>query len=176
MKKGTVALVIMGAVCLLLLGAPGPGAAQYLGQPTWTITKTQDEHGEIFPPETYTLTVAITRMGGPYYTMQGYVDVASDGPFIVSGGGVLKGNLLYLTLSASQNRMQTMRDMSVMHIELDQATLNGSLSSVGGKFDTATAGPDPIFDSTFAAGTLTRSGPAISLTRGVPLSLLLLEQ
>ena len=178
MKKGTVSLVIMGVVGLLLLGAPSPGAAQYLGETTWTISKTQNEHGEVSPPQTKTLTGAITRMGGPYYTMQGYVDLAPDGPFIVSGGGVLIGSMLYLTLSVSQQHAapNTSSDTAVMHVELNQAALTGSFFIVWHAFDTSTAGLNPIFNSYFTAGTLTRSGPTISLTPGVPLSLLLLEQ
>ena len=176
MKKGTVSLVIMGVVGLLLLGAPSPGAAQYLGETTWTISKTQNEHGAVSPAQTFTLKGAITRMGGAYYTLQGYVDASPDGPFIVSGGGVLIGNLLYLTLSGSQKHTDPWRDTAVMHVEVDKGTLNGSFSSVMHDFDTATAGLNPIFDSSFAAGTFTRSGQSISLIPGVPLSLLLLEQ
>ncbi len=91
MKKGTVGLVIMTFAWLLVLGLPGEGAAQYLGETTWILTKTQNKHGAVIPPQTFTLKGAITRMGGSYYTMQGYVAAPQDGPFIVAGGGVLIG-------------------------------------------------------------------------------------
>jgi hypothetical protein len=177
-SRVTVALVVIASACLLILGAPGLGAAQqYLGQTTWTVTKTQDKHGPVNPPQNFTFTGSITRMGGAYYTMQGYVNVPADGPFIAAGGGVLLGNLLYLTLSTSQRHVGTDRDSRVLHLELNKTTLNGTYYEEGRDFDTATAGPSPVFSDHFSAGTVTRTGPAINLTPGAPAatSLLLLD-
>jgi len=165
MKKGTVALVIMGTVCLLLLGAPSPGVAQYLGETTWTVSITQDEYGP--KSNTSIMTGAITRAGGAYYTMQGYANPPGDAPFILAGGGVLIGQTLYLTLTASQlhtNSPDNWRDTSVVQFQLDKTTLNGTLYEVGHDFKLSSAGPSPIFGSQFAAGTVTRTGPAINLT------------
>jgi hypothetical protein len=165
MKRVTVAVVIMAAAWLLVLGVPGQGAAQYLGETTWTATITQNEHGAVTPPKTFTLTGSLTRMGGVYYTMQGYVNVPDDGPFILSGGGALIGNTLYLTLSTSQRHTtETWRDSSVWHVELAKATLNGTFYEVYHGFDTASMGPTPSFDNGFSAGTVTRTGPVINLT------------
>jgi hypothetical protein len=169
-------LVFVG---LSILVAPAAVAVQYLGETTWTITKTQNERGAVIPQETYTLKGAITLMGGSYYTMQGYVAPSQDGPFIVSGGGVLIDSTLYLTLSASQKHVDTERDTAIMHIELDKVSLNGSFFTVGRDFDTATAGPAPIFGDSFNVGTLTRTGPAINLTPKASMgttSLLLLKE
>jgi len=176
MQKVAVGLIIMVFSWLLVIGLPELGVAQYLGETTWTVTKTHDKHGVINPPKIFTLKGAITRMGGPYYTMQGYIDVSPDGPFILSGGGVLIGSTLFLTLSGSQKHVDTTRDTSIWHVELNHVSLNGSLFDVGHDFDTATEGPNPIFDSAFAEATLTRTGPSISLTSEVPLPLLLLDR
>jgi hypothetical protein len=167
LKKVTVALVVMASVCLLILGVPGQGAAQqYLGETTWTVSITQNKHGTVSPPETFTFTGAVTRMGGTYYTVQGYATVPSDNPDIVSGGGVLIGNTVYLTLTHSLLHTDTNRDSAVLHLELDKATLNGTVYDVGHDFDTATEGPSPVFSDHFSAGTLTRTGPFINLTPG----------
>ena len=99
MKKGTVVLFVM-AVCLVLLGTPRPGAAQYLGQSTWAISITQNENGAV--SESVSMTGAIAHVGGTSYTMQGYVIVPGDAPFILSGGGVLIGEILYLNLATAQ--------------------------------------------------------------------------
>ena len=178
MKKGTVALVIMGAVCLLLLGASSPGVAQYLGETTWTLTITQDEHGPVTPPVTVTMKGCITRQGGAYYTVQTFVDPAPDGNPIGSGGGILVGDWLYLTLAHSQKHLSTERETGVTHVELDKATLNGTWYQVVRSFNTATAGETPVFKDHYWAGTITCTGQVINLTLNTtgPMSLLLLEQ
>ena len=163
MKRVTVAVVIMAAAWLLVLGVPNQGAAQYLGETTWKVSITQYDHGAVTPPQTFTQTVSITRMGGAYYTMQGHVDMPNDGP-LISGGGALIGNTLYLTLSSSQRVTTTWRLSGVIHLELDKATLNGTFYSVSQAFDTASMGPNPKFGNSFNAGTVTRTGPPINLT------------
>jgi len=120
----------------------------------------------------------ITRMGGAYYTMQIYVE-GPDGNPIGSGGGILVGNLLNLTLAHSQKHLSTDRETGVTHVEFDKATLNGTWYQVARSFNTATAGPNPVFTDHFWAGTFTRTGPAINLTPGAlagSTSLLLLEK
>jgi hypothetical protein len=62
--------------------------------------------------------------------MQIFVDPAPDGNPIGSGGGILVGNLLYLTLAHSQKHLSTNRETGVTHVELDKATLNGTFYQV----------------------------------------------
>jgi hypothetical protein len=179
MTKKTVVCAFLVSLGLSILGAPAVVAAQYLGETTWTMTKTQDKNGPVIPPKAFTCTGAITRMGGVYYTMQGYGGNASAGGNpIFTGGGVLIGNLLYLTLSYSQLQTSTVRETGVIHLELDKTTLNGTFSDVAHNFDISTEGPNPVFSDFFAAGTLTRTGPFINLTPGALVgstSLLFLE-
>jgi hypothetical protein len=176
MKKGTVALIVMAALWLVPLGTPCWGAPQYLEQSTWTLSITLREHGPV--SESASMTGAITRMGGTYYSFQGYVNVQDDGPFILAGGGVLIGDILYLNLTGTQKHTgNDWRDTEVLHAELDKTTLNGTFFSVGHDFDVSTAGTTQNFDTRFQAGTLTRTGPPIVLTqsRTGPMSLLLME-
>ena len=180
MTKKTFVSVFLFSLGLLILVAPPLVAAQYIGETTWTMTKNQDQNGSVIPPKALTFTGAITRMGGVYYTMQGYGGNGSaEGNPIFTGGGVLIGNLLYLTLSYSQLQSSTVRETGVIHLELDKTTLNGTFSDVAHNFDISTEGPNPVFSNFFAAGTLTRTGPVINLTPGASVgstSLLLLEQ
>ena len=179
MTKKTVICVFLVSLGLSILGGPDVVAAQYLGETTWTLTITQDENGPVDPPLIVPMKGCITLMGGAYYTMQIYVDPAPDGNPIGSGGGILVGNLLYLTLNHSQQHLGTDRETGVTHVELDKSALNGTFYQVARSFNTATAGPTPVFTDHFWAGTFTRTGLSINLTPGAlvgPTSLLLLEQ
>ena len=176
MKKETVALVIISVVWLLLLGAPSRAAAQYLGQSTWNISVTQRESGAV--SESISMTGAITRTGGTYYTMQGHVSLPDDGPFILAGGGVLIGETLYLSLATAQHHTEnSWRDTGVMHVQLNKTTLNGTFYEVGHDFQTSSIGPSPVFDRRFTAGTVTLTGIPIVLSSNLsgPISLLLTE-
>ena len=174
MKKKPLVCVFLVSLWLSIIGTPAVVVAQYLGETTWTVTITQGQNGPVDPPENVTMKGCITRMGGTYYTVQTFVE-GPDGNPIESGGGILIGNLLYLTLAHSQQHLSTDRETGVTHVELDKATLNGTFYQVARSFDTATTGPNPVFTDYFWAGTVTRTGPAINLTPGVPLSLLLLD-
>ena len=178
MKKKAVVCVFLVSWGLLILGAPAVVAAQYLGETTWTITVTHDEHGLLDPPWVLTMKGCITRQGGAYYTVQTFLDPSPDGNPIGSGGGILVGDLLYLTLAHSQKHLDTDREAGVTHTELDKATLNGTFYQIVRSFNTATAGETPIFRDHFWSGTLTRTGPAINLNPNIngSMSLLLLEQ
>lgn len=178
MKKKAVACIFLVSLGLSILGAPAVVAAQYLGETTWTLTINQDKNGLVTPPVDVAMKGCITRMGGAYYTMQIYVE-GPDGNPIGSGGGILVGNLLNLTLAHSQKHLSTDRETGVTHVEFDKATLNGTWYQVARSFNTATAGPNPVFTDHFWAGTFTRTGPAINLTPGASVgstSLLLLEK
>jgi hypothetical protein len=179
MKKKAVVFVFLVSLGLSILGAHSVVAAQYLGETTWTLTLTHDKNGPITPPVHITMRGCINRMGGAYYTVQTYIDPAPDGNPIGSGGGILVGNLLYLTLNHSQKHLGSDRETGVTQVEMDKATLNGTFYQVARSFNTATAGPNPVFTDHFWAGIITRTGPVINLTPGAfigPSSLLLLEK
>ena len=180
MKRKAVVCVFLVSWGLLILGAPAVVATQYLGETIWTVSLTQDEYGP--KSQTFTMTGAITRAGGTYYTMQGYTIAPGDGPYILSGGGVLIGETLYLNLTGTRlhtDSPDNWRDSSVVQFQINKTTLNGTFFEVSHDFKLSSTGPSPIFGNKFAAGTLTRTGPAINLTPGAiapPTSLLLLEQ
>jgi hypothetical protein len=174
-KKEKVALAIMGLMWLLLLGTPSPGAAQYLGETTWTVSLTQDEHGA--KTETLSMTGAITRMGGAYYAMQGYVNVPNDGPVILAGSGVLIGEYLYLNLTSTQYHPDNWRNTGVVQVQMNRSNLNATFYEVGNSFDLGSIGPSPTFGSYFTVGSLTRTGPLLVLNpyTGGSTSLLLMD-
>jgi hypothetical protein len=179
MKKKTVVCVFLVSLALSILGTPAVVAAQYLGETTWTITITHDEHGVLDTPVNVTMKGSITHLGGAYYTVQTFVDPAPDGHPIGSGGGILVGDLLYLTLAHSQKHLSTDREAGTTHVELDKSMLNGTFYQVVRSFNTATAGPSPVFTDHYWAGTVTRTGSPINLTPWAlvgPTSLLLLEK
>jgi hypothetical protein len=156
-------LLISLGLLILTTSAVFAASPQYLGETTWTVTRTQGASGPKNPPEISTFKGGITRVGGAYYTVEGYIEQSPDGTRF-SGGGVLIGNLLYLTLSASRQPVSTDREIGVVHLELDKDTLNGTFYQVSRSFDTATAGANPIFSDHYAAGTVTRTGQPINLT------------
>jgi len=177
MKKGTVALVISSAVWLVLLVAPSWAAPQYLGQSTWTISLTQNEDGPA--SGSATVTAAITRMGGTYYTMQGCIILPDDGPVILAGGGVLIGETLYLNLIATQSHTgSTWRDTGVWQVQLNKTTINGTFYEVGHDFLTSSSGPSRNFGNHFNMGTITLTGTPIVLSSALagPTSLLLMDE
>jgi len=179
MKKRTVVFFFLAVLLLALLGTPSWGAPQYLGQSTWTLTITMNEKGTYSEPPTGTITMAITRMGGTYYTVQGYIiPTDDDGPFILAGGGVLIGETFYLNLSGTQKHTdKPNRDTEIMQVQLNKTTLNGTFYSVGRDFNLNDAGPSPVWDSRFQAGTLTLTGSIINLSSNLtgPMTLLLNE-
>jgi hypothetical protein len=165
MKKTTVTFVVMVAVGMMLLGAPSQGAAQYLGESTWTFSITQNSNGAV--SASASMTGAISRTGGTYYTMQGYISLPDDGPFIMAGGGVLIGETLYLNLTVAQHHTDnSWRDTGVLHAQLNKTTLSGTFYEVGRDFQTSSIGPSPVFGNRFEAGTLTLTGTPISLEPG----------
>jgi hypothetical protein len=135
------------------------------------------EDGSVTENISGTVKMAVTQMGGNYVTVQGYLELPDDGPVILSGGGALISDTVYLTVTATQKHTDKNRDTEVMNIQLNKTTLNGTFYSVGSDFDVSTAGASPKFDTRFTSGTLTLSGspkifPANTI---IPLTTLLLE-
>ncbi len=167
MKNRMVALFCLGALGLVLFVVPVWGAPQYLGETTWTISITMTEHGTV--SESAPLTGAIIHMGGAYYMMQGYVDPPDDGPVVLAGGGVLIGNVLYFSLTCTQQHTAgDWRDTEIIQVQLNKTTLNGNFYGVGHDFELGSVGASPVFDSRYSSGTLTLSGAPIILSSTVP--------
>lgn len=175
MKKASIFVCTM-VLLLVFLCVPGWGAPRYLGESTWTITITMDEDGQVSGSNTGTVKMAITQMGGSYYTVQGYLEMPDDGPFILSGGGVLIGDTFYFTVTGSQKHTDSdWRDTDIMQIQMNKDTLNGTFYSVGHDFDESSAGASPDFDTRFTSGTLTLAGSPIVFATNLtaPMTLLL---
>ena len=150
-----------------LAGSP----VTYLGKTTWTgkITQSTDTSNV---NATFTVVGGISKVGDEFYAFQGYVTLDNDGPFVMSGSGFLMGTTLVFTLSESQEHTDnSWRDSGVMHIKVDQSTLNGTFYDIGLDYNTSTK----VFDQRFSAGTLTRTGPYISLVSSTAATDLLLQ-
>jgi hypothetical protein len=162
MRMGKSSIVMLTVLWLMLLGTPSWGGVQYLGESTWRFSITMDDDGPV--SSSMPMAAAITHMGGTYFTMQGYLILPDgDGPFIMAGGGVLIGETLYLSMAGSQHHTDGSgnRDTTVIHIELNKTTLNGTFYGVGNDFNIS---PDNYgYGDHFAAGTFTRTGDLINL-------------
>ena len=132
-------ILILALTALLLLGlsfasALAASSVTYLGMSTWTATITDDtDSGQL--GATFSVTGGISKVGDEFYLFQGYVNPGNDGPFIMSGSGILIGNTLYFTLAESQQHTDSNRDGGVMHVEIDKTTQNGTFYDIGHDFD-----------------------------------------
>jgi hypothetical protein len=176
--RGKITVLVLTALMILGLSvsnALAVNAVNYLGKTTWTAEVTDDNILDKIG-QSFTNTGGISKVGDEFYLFQGYITVGTDGPFIMSGSGIMVGTELVFTLSESQQHTSiTWRDSGVMHVTINTSTQNGTFYDIGHDFD-----PDTRqFDNRFTAGNLTLKGPAINLTPGASVgstSLLLLEQ
>jgi hypothetical protein len=171
-------IFILALTALLILGlsvaqALAVNSVTYLGKTTWTATITDDSKPNKIGL-TFTLTGGVSKVGDEFYLFQGYVTAGTDGPFIISGSGVLIGNTLVFTLSESQQHTDTWRDGGVMHVEIDKTNQGGTFYDIGHDFNT-NAG-SRVFDQRYTAGTLKLSGSPIPVVSSLaPQQLLLLN-
>jgi hypothetical protein len=179
MKKVKVICIVLLAGLTMVLTTPiwGETAPQFLGETSWTITQSQNQTGPIVPPMTATFTGGITLQGGSYYSFQGYAIIPESEPLIVTGGGPLIENTLYLNLTGSQKYATTGRMSEVLQAKLDKSTLNGTFYSIQFDFDTTSIGPNPYLSYSYVSGSLVRTGPFINLTptSGAATTMLLLD-
>ena len=161
--RGKIAVLALTALMILGLSVSNALAVNsfnYLGKTTWTATITDStmagQKGQKF-----TITGGISKVGGEFYIFQGYVTVAGDGPFVLSGSGYTNTTgALVFTLSGSQKHIGTnsaWRDIGVMNVNINRITLNGTFFGISNDFNTSTR----LFDKWFTAGTLTRTGAPI---------------
>ncbi len=171
-------ICVLTLTALLFLGlsiaqALAAGSVTYLGKTTWTATiNDSTQAGQV--GATFTITGGVSKVGDEFYLFQGYVTPSGDGPFIISGSGVLIGNTLFFTLTESQRHTDTWRDGGVMHVEIDKTSQGGTFYDIGHDFDTKST--SRAFDQRYTAGTLTLAGAPIPLGANLaPQQLLLLN-
>jgi hypothetical protein len=171
-------ITILVLTALMILGlsvstALAVNSVNYLGKTTWTAKITDDNKPEKIGVE-FIVTGGISKVGDEFYLFQGYVTVGTDGPFVMSGSGIMVGTELVFTLSESQQHTsETWRDSGVMHVTINTSTQNGTFYDIGHDFNTGTR----EFDQRFTAGNLTLKGPPILLNTSLaPLQLLLLDK
>lgn len=171
--KSYQAILILVALMLFSMVMVSHAAAmRYIGQINWTGEQTEDEDGPV-TPVTFQMTVGISQMGGPYYIVQGMVNLPSGAPIILSGGGQIVGSDLLLTMTCCRDDVSvSWFSGSSLYVKVDKTSLNGIFKVIHNNFNTSSH----IFNPSYTAGNLTTSNP-IPLTAGAPpLSLLLQDQ
>ncbi|MBU4231046.1 MAG: hypothetical protein KKF43_00800 [Proteobacteria bacterium] len=143
LKFFSVLMVTLAAVMITVLGVAPIEASQYLGEVTWNA---QGSGGN------FTMKAAISRVAGSYYEIQGQVQDAY-GIAVFSGGGVLVGDNLILTVTATPMDAQ---EAVVMQININKSTNNGFFYTVkvGGPINsgTLTVSGNPIILATSNEG------------------------
>jgi hypothetical protein len=149
-KFFSVFVVALAAVMVMVPGVAPIEASQYLGEVTWNAESSGGN---------FTMKVAISRVTGSYYEVQGQAQDAY-GTAIFSGGGVLVGENLILTVTGTPTDAQ---EAVVMQIKIDKSSNNGFFYTV------KVGGP-------INSGTLTVSGnPIILATTNEASTMLLLN-
>jgi hypothetical protein len=149
------------SIYLALFNPAGLEASQYLGEVTWTAQKTMDSHGST--SGTFTIKAGLSHMGGSYYSIQGYGDLSSNPALIFSGGGMIVGDNLILTVNGSAENMAAQgccyNNTFTFQFKVNKDSFNGTFFGLGKGFNTnnLTLGEE------FAAGTLTLVGNPIPL-------------
>ncbi len=125
-------------VLLTLFPAADAMAQGYLGKYCWTLTITTRETGSV-TPETFAFQADVLYLGGESYSLNGKVVPSGDNPAVYSGTGIVIGGTLYASMAGSQSHASSgWQDSSVMHLELDVSTLNGTMYDVGNDFNPST--------------------------------------
>jgi hypothetical protein len=143
----------------------------YLGKTTWTITVTDDSNSSKIG-QSGTLTGGISKVGDEFYQFFGYA-VSSNGPVLLTGGGVMIGNNLIFTLTQTQEHTDnSWCDGFIWQITIDKSNQNGTFYSVGQGFNKTTRN----YGQEYAAGTVSRTGSPISVNSVIVAPNLLLLQ
>ncbi|MHB8068909.1 MAG: hypothetical protein ACYDIC_13545 [Desulfobaccales bacterium] len=152
-----VSVLAMIVTFILVLGFQVE-AAQYLGQVTWTWHKTRDEKGPTDKYETFTL--GLFFIGGSYYELSGSGSDPDSGTTYVSGGAIVEGNNLIMTLKKGNDRSDGTQEVGIFKGQVDKTTLsNGSGWTIKKRFDPVSN----TFIDKYAAGTLTIVGSPVPL-------------
>jgi hypothetical protein len=121
------------------------------GELCWSFQVTENEEGPI-AGGTYLLKSKINCMGGPYYTIQGYVAFTNEKPHLVGGYAVFLENEIIMTLTGSKDHTpDSYRDNDVFQISMN-TSLNGTWWGLTKSFNTATR---QFGSGIYAAGILT---------------------
>lgn len=102
---------------------PLPG---FEGELCWNFTKIEDEDGPS-EEESGLISFGSTYMNGPFYSLQGLVDAENE-EVVMGGTAVVLEDEVQLSLQMSQDHTALIpwRDVCVMHVSLDKATLDGT--------------------------------------------------
>ena len=158
MSVPVLALVIIFGVGI---AAAQVGTPSYLGQTTWSLLITDNTIDPQLIGQTLTLKGGITKVGDNYYLFQGTMLYGSSkSRKVLSGGGVLVGRKLYLSVNESVQFPED-RDVGVMHFILNKGNLNGNVTEI--VHSVIPPNPSDPGKNHYFAGTLTRKGKRIPL-------------
>ena len=165
-------ITALGSVlCCFLLAFSSPAAAfQFLGEYTWNVHETMTEDGPV--DANYTMTVGLSKISSTHFQAQGKVLIPPANTLfgIISGGGVIVGDDLHLTLHYSI--IPTVEySTGQIHVQINKTTAGGTFYRMGGNFELPS-----YYGLNFSSGDLTIVGKIPVLTSSTPpFSLLLTE-
>jgi hypothetical protein len=157
-------------ICLFLAFSSPAAAFQFLGEYTWNVHETMSEEGPV--DKNYTMTVGLSKISSTYFQVQGRILIPPANTLfaIISGGGVLVGDDLLLTLHYSLIPTVDYATGQI-HAQINKTTGGGTFYRIGEHF-----GPPSSFGTDFSSGDLTIVGKIPVLTTTLaPLNLLLNE-
>jgi hypothetical protein len=124
LKSFSISILTAMAVLMIMGLLTSPlQASQYLGEITWNATLSPANGGD-----TFIVKAGLSKVGGPYYEIQGYIPgVPGGGSATFSGGGALVGNTLMLTVNITSQGGTKGNQVQVMQFNVDPSNYNGSL-------------------------------------------------
>lgn len=157
-------------ICFGLAFSSPAAAYQFLGEFTWNVHETMSEDGPV--DQNYTMTLGLSKVSSTYFQVQGKVLLPpADTLFvIVSGGGVLVGDDLHLTLHYT-SVPGVEYSSGLIHAQVNKTTFAGTFYRIGENFRLPSS-----FGSNFSSGDLTIVGKIPQLNATIaPLYPLLTE-
>ena len=143
--------LLLTLVAVLFLSVESVPAQIFKGNMCFDVRITEDEGGQVNKAITAKMhAVALDQIQS---TVSGVVQSPDDGPFVMTGMAVVQGKSIFINLTVTQaHPSEPWRDTGIMQIRLNSTTMKGSMWTIGHDFNTQ----NPIFDSTYASGTIAK--------------------
>jgi hypothetical protein len=165
-----IAVLVSVLGCFLSAFSSPAAAFQYLGEYTWNVHETVSEDGLV--DQNFTMTVGLSKVSSTYFQVQGRIlkPPANTLFGIISGGGVLVGDDLLLTINYTLIPAMEYATGQI-YAQINKTTAAGTFYRIGGQFELPSS-----FGQSFSSGDLTIVGKIPVLASAISsLNLLLTE-